>query len=276
MSNIATIPAAPRPLSFEHQMQLAQSFAKSGLFGIKTADQALALMALCEAEGLHPAIAVRDFHIIQGKPALKADAMLARFQNAGGRVKWLELTDERVCAEFTHIAGGTATIDWDKARAQTAGFWGKDNWKKFPRAMLRARVVSEGIRTVFPGVVTGLYTPEEVQDFEPAKVEATVEKPPFTGSPTDGVWDGLSPERVAHIEAAAVTAHEYLDQDDLQGAVDYRMRAGLDGADETTAFWTLFKSYERAAMKLAHEGKVEDGVAHLIRNRAKQANKEQA
>ena len=40
----------------------------------------------------------------------------------------------------------------------------KDNWKNYPRAMLRARVVSEGIRTVFPGVVLGVYTPEEVQD----------------------------------------------------------------------------------------------------------------
>jgi len=40
----------------------------------------------------------------------------------------------------------------------------KDNWKAYPRAMMRARVVSEGIRTVFPGVVLGVYTPEEVQD----------------------------------------------------------------------------------------------------------------
>jgi len=52
------------------------------------------------------------------------------------------------------------------ARAKSAGFAGKDNWRKFPRAMLRSRVVSEGIRTVFPGVVVGVYTPEEVADFD--------------------------------------------------------------------------------------------------------------
>jgi len=173
MNAIATIRQAPA-LSFEHQVRLAESFAKSGLFGIKSYDQALALMALCEAEGMHPAIAVRDYHIIQGKPALKADAMLARFQAAGGKVKWIEMSDERVSAEFSHPAGGAVTIDWDKARAQTAGFWGKDNWKKFPRAMLRSRVVSEGIRTVFPGVVVGVYTPEEVQDFDDKPVTATV------------------------------------------------------------------------------------------------------
>lgn len=173
LAPVATTAVAERPsfrvvplVSFEEKRQLAVSIANSGLFGIKTADQALTLMALCEAEGMHPAIAIRDYHIIQGKPALKADAMLARFQNSGGRVRWIDMTDEKVSAEFTHPAGGAVTIDWDKARATLAGFWGKDNWKKFPRAMLRARVISEGIRTVFPGVVAGTYTPEEVADFE--------------------------------------------------------------------------------------------------------------
>ena len=166
MSNITKIERQAPPVSFDQQIKLAQAFASSGLFGLKSPDQALALMALCEAEGLHPAIAVRDYHIIQGKPALKSDAMLARFQAAGGKVKWLEISDERVSAEFSHPAGGTAMIDWDKQRAVTAGFWSKDNWKKFPRAMLRARVVSEGIRTVYPGVVVGVYTPEEVADFD--------------------------------------------------------------------------------------------------------------
>lgn len=179
MSNMAVIEsrAVAPAVSFDQQCRLAESFARSGLFGIKTADQALALMALCEAEGLHPAVAVRDYHIIQGKPALKADAMLARFQAAGGRVKWIDMTDERVAAEFSHPSGGTVMIDWDKQRAVTAGFWGKDNWKKFPRAMLRARVVSEGIRTVFPGVVVGVYTPEEVQDFDEPKRNAPAEQP---------------------------------------------------------------------------------------------------
>jgi hypothetical protein len=33
--------------------------------------------------------------------------------------------------------------------------------------MLRSRCISEGIRTVYPGVTVGVYTPEEVQDFAP-------------------------------------------------------------------------------------------------------------
>ena len=35
--------------------------------------------------------------------------------------------------------------------------------------MLRARCVSEGIRSVYPGCVVGVYTPEEIQDFKPSK-----------------------------------------------------------------------------------------------------------
>jgi hypothetical protein len=60
--------------------------------------------------------------------------------------------------------GGTAVITWTIEMAREAKLADKDNWKSYPRAMLRARVVSEGIRTVFPGVVLGVYTPEEVQD----------------------------------------------------------------------------------------------------------------
>lgn len=152
---------------FEQQMTLAQSFAKSGLFGVKTPDQALALMALCEAENLHPAAAVRDYHIINGKPALKADAMLARFQQAGGKVRWISYTAERCCAEFSHPAGGTVEIDWTIQMAKSAGLDRNPTWKQYPRQMLKARCISEGVRTVFPAVSVGVYTVEEAQDFEP-------------------------------------------------------------------------------------------------------------
>ena len=59
--------------------QMAVSVANSGLFGVKNADQAMALMLIAQAEGMHPAIAARDYHVINGRATLKADAMLARF-----------------------------------------------------------------------------------------------------------------------------------------------------------------------------------------------------
>jgi hypothetical protein len=149
--------------------KMATAIAKSGLFGMKTPEQAVALMLIAQAEGMHPAIAARDYHVIQGRPALKADAMLARFQTAGGKVSWDVYTDAEVKATFSHPSGGSVTLSWTLAQATRIGLAGKDNWKNYPRAMLRARVISEGIRTVYPGCVVGTYTPEEVQDFEPAK-----------------------------------------------------------------------------------------------------------
>lgn len=146
--------------------RMAVAFAKSGLFGIKTPEQAVALMLIAQAEGMHPAIAARDYHVIQGRPALKADAMLARFQQAGGKVVWNAYSDTEVSGTFSHPAGGSATVAWTIAQAKNAGLTGKDVWKQYPRAMLRARVISEGIRTVYPGVSVGVYTPEEIEDFD--------------------------------------------------------------------------------------------------------------
>ena len=150
--------------------RMADSIARSGLFGMKTKDQALALMIVAQAENRHPGSVATEYHIIQGRPALKADAMLARFQQAGGVVEWQEYTDTKVSGLFSHSVNSPkpVLIEWTFAQATKAGLTGKDNWKNYPRAMLRARVVSEGVRTVYPAVCVGVYTPEEVQDFEPA------------------------------------------------------------------------------------------------------------
>jgi len=148
--------------------RMALAIAKSGLFGVKTPEQALALMLVAQSEGLHPATAARDYHIISGRPSMKADAMVARFQAAGGVIRWLENSDTRCAAEFSHPASPTPVlIDWDMARAKQAQLLGNSMWSKYPRAMLRSRVASEGIRTVYPGVLCGMYTPEEVESFQP-------------------------------------------------------------------------------------------------------------
>ncbi len=150
--------------------KMGTAIAKSGLFGMKTPEQAIALMLIAQAEGMHPAIAARDYHVIQGRPALKADAMLARFQAAGGKVEFLKYEDTEVKAVFSHPQGGSITLSWTLEQAKRIGLANKDNWKNYSRAMLRARVVSEGIRTVYPGCIVGVYTPEEVSDFDPPKL----------------------------------------------------------------------------------------------------------
>jgi len=152
---------------FNDMQAMAEVAAGSKMFGFKNPQEALAIMLLCQGENMHPAVAMRDYHVIQGRPALKADAMLARFQQAGGSVQWKDYTDEKVTGIFSHPQGGTLELSWTLRQAKEIGIANKDNWKNYPRAMLRARVISEGIRSVFPGCVVGVYTPEEVQDFTP-------------------------------------------------------------------------------------------------------------
>lgn len=170
-------------ISFTDLQGMARAVAASKFGGCETPEQVMTLMLIAQAEGRHPGIIVRDYHIIKGRPALKADAMLARFQEAGGCVCWSELTDARACATFSHAKGGEVTIDWDTERAKRAGLpEGNPNWKKYPRSQLRARVISEGIRTVYPVVVCGTYTPEEAEDMEPRTPDYSVQ-PPASATP---------------------------------------------------------------------------------------------
>jgi hypothetical protein len=165
-------------IPFNDIERMGMALAKSNLFGVKTPEQAIALMLVAQAEGLHPAIAALEYDIIEGRPALKSQAMLSRFLKAGGKVEWHEHSDTRVAATFSHPSGGSINVDWDMERANNAGLAGRNNWRKFPRQMLRARVISEGVRAVYPVATGGMYVPEEVQDFQPEKnvsVEAYVE-----------------------------------------------------------------------------------------------------
>lgn len=149
--------------------QMAAAFAKSGMFGAKTPDQCMALLLLAHAEGIHPAIAMRDFDLIQGRPAKKAEAMHRSFLAAGGSVEWHALDDTQADATFSHPQGGTARIKWDMVRVKQAKIANEAMYQKYPRAMLRSRCISEGCRTVYPAATSGLYEPGEVAGFAKEK-----------------------------------------------------------------------------------------------------------
>lgn len=161
---------------YSEMEKMAVTVAKSKLFGIQQPEQALALMALCQAEGIHPMTAVRDYHIIQGRPSLKSETMLSRFLASGGKVQWHELNDQKAEATFSHPQGGTVRLDWTIERAKQAGLASKDIWKGYPRAMLRNRLISEGVRTVNPSIVQGVYTPEEMENLTPELTAVSVEQ----------------------------------------------------------------------------------------------------
>ena len=189
-------------IPFDQIQAMATVVAKAGSFGFKSQEQAAALMLVAQADGLHPAKAATHYHMINGKPSLTADAMLARFQQAGGKVNWESYSDESVTGTFTHAQGGSVTITWTLARAKKAGV---GNLEKFPAAMLRARCISEGVRTVYPGVIVGMYTPEEVATFEPQV--RTIELEPVQETVPDSITLAPTLESLVDAFQAAVRDH---------------------------------------------------------------------
>lgn len=204
-------------MPFSDMERLAVSIAKSGMFGMKTPEQALTLMMISQAEGRHPALAARDYDVIQGRPAKKAEAMLRDFLSAGGKVEWHALSDQEAAATFSHAQGGSVRISWTLDRAAMAQLSGKDNWKKFPRQMLRSRCVSEGVRTVWPMATSGMYVPEEQTDAAPftgTTIDAeTPTQPRQTPTNPDTTPDPWA-EQVKEHRAAAAPKYAELDEQD--------------------------------------------------------------
>lgn len=154
--------------------RMASALVASNLFDLTKKEHAIALMLVAQAEGLHPATVAVDYDFIQGKPSKKPVAMLRDFIRGGGKVEWHALNDAEAEATFSHPQGGTVRVRWDMAKAEQAQLTGKEMWKKYPAAMLRSRCVSEGLRAVFPAATGGLYTPEEVRDFDAPRAVETV------------------------------------------------------------------------------------------------------
>lgn len=177
---VASYPSAAS-YSFEQIQRMAAAFAKSRLFGVQDENQALSLMLYAQATGKHPALIMRDYDVIQGRLAKKSEVMLRDFQASGGRVEWAKYDDTGVTGIFTHpLAPKPLEVGWDMARATAAGLAGKDGsmYKKYPRAMFRSRVISEGVRATAPDVTEQMYTPEEVRAIEeeqaPMRIDVAV------------------------------------------------------------------------------------------------------
>lgn len=157
-------------------MQLGEAFAASGMFGCTKPAQGAILALQCLTSGLTPFEVTQTYHLLDGKLSMKADAMLGRFVAAGGKVIWGTRTAERVKARWIYRDNDLemeVTMQELVASGVAIGKGGelKDNYKRHPRQMLTARLISEAVRLLAPDVVSGVYTPEEVSDFTPAPVE---------------------------------------------------------------------------------------------------------
>lgn len=152
--------------------QIGKMFETSGMFGCSQEGQGVFLALTCVMTGKSPLEINQTYHIIDGKLSMRADAMLARFVERGGRFKIVERSKDRAAAVFSKDEN-TLEAEYRMADAQEAGICFqkdgktlKSNWRQHPKQMLWARLISDSVRAVDPGVNMGVYTPEEVQDFD--------------------------------------------------------------------------------------------------------------
>lgn len=182
MQEVATIQTLNNIYPVAELRDLATAFVSCNFYGFKRPEEALVLMLKARADGVDPMTAADQYSIIQGRPALKSEAILIRFQSAGGKIRWKNRTDESCTLWLSHPAGGELEVTWDKERAIKARLWNKDNFQKHPAQMLAARCISEGVRALYPACLSGCYTPEEAQFFND-KDEAPAPAPEQVAEP---------------------------------------------------------------------------------------------
>ena len=116
--------------------------------------------------GVSPMQALSKIHIIEGRPAMSAELMRALVMQHGHELIYSEVSTTSVTAEGRRKGSERWTkVTWTMDDARRGGLDGKQNWRKWPRAMLIARATAELCRMVFPDVLAGIsHTVEELSD----------------------------------------------------------------------------------------------------------------
>lgn len=168
------------PQSITEMMILAEGFANSGMFGQKTPQAALTILMTGAELGLKPAQSMRAIHVIEGKPTLSADAMVAICQNAPGVCAYFIClhTDAEYAEYETKRVGDPhpQSLRFSYGDAERAKLTNKDNWQKYPAAMLRARAASGLARMVYRDLLLGLMTDDESRAIAEAERESSVRR----------------------------------------------------------------------------------------------------
>lgn len=193
-----------RPEELDTIQRTGKLLAASSYFdGKGESAQAIAMMAtkvLAGRElGIGPFASVNGIHIINGKPSIGANLLAAAVKGSERydyRVR--EMSDKLCRIEFLQRAEkGWESLGVSEFSADDARRAGTKNMDKFPRNMLFARAMSNGVRFYVPDVFNGnaVYVPEELGadvDENGNVVEATytvVEPPSGNGDAVDAPTD---------------------------------------------------------------------------------------
>lgn len=159
-------------LSPEYQeiMVLGGVLQRSGYFkDVRDQAQAVTKILFGRELGISPINSMSSIHIIEGKPTLSSNLLAALIKRSGkydyrvrewDDTKCVLMFRQKVDDVWEDVGESSFTMD-DAKRAGVIRDGG--GWKKYPKAMLFARALSQGERTYCPDVsVCALYVPEEL------------------------------------------------------------------------------------------------------------------
>lgn len=151
-------------------MTLGKVFTASGYFrDIRDQSQAVTKILYGRELGFSPIVAITGIHIVEGKPTLSSNLMATLIKRSGRYDYRLAVWTDKLCTlrfmqrvdgKWDDVGQSTFTIE----DAQRAGVVRPNSgWTKFPKAMLFARALSQGLRAYCPDVSSSpLYAPEEM------------------------------------------------------------------------------------------------------------------
>jgi len=163
---------ALQPANLQEAMQMADMLAKSQMvpkcYQNKPNDTLVAMMMGSEL-GLNPIQALQNIAVINGKPAIYGDALLALVQShpkfGGQEESFDEASMTATCTVWRKGDEKRHTVIFSKFDAEKAGLWGKQGpWQQYPKRMLMWRARGYALRDKFADALGGLITVEEAQD----------------------------------------------------------------------------------------------------------------
>ena len=161
------------PQDIEQAFRIAQALAHSGMTpnGFKTPETCfVAIMAGAEL-GLPPFQSLQSFAIINGRPTMYGDALVAVIRTNGFTMReWYEGEGDSLTA-FCEVKrpdnGDLAEASFSVDDAKTAGLWKKGGpWTTSPKRMLKMRARAFAIRDGAADVLRGFQIREEVEDYD--------------------------------------------------------------------------------------------------------------
>jgi len=171
-------PTSIEPTNLGELQTLAKAAAASRFFGAANPEQALIIMMAGKDLGLSYTQALRAFHVIEGRPALSADGMVAVCLGRPDICEYfrvVESDDRHATVETRRVGNPPRRLTFTIEEAQRAGLIKeKGNWAKWPGRMCVARAKSFLAREEYADLLMGLYDPEELKD-SPREVRVTVD-----------------------------------------------------------------------------------------------------